>query len=62
MEIFTEMGFAERVYEQSTPADKMKATGWYAGVAGDHPRTAARLGHLGRLGRSWVWDTPVRPI
>jgi len=46
MEIFTEMGFADRVYEQSTPADNMKATGWYAGVAGDHPRTGARLGHL----------------
>ena len=46
MEIFTEMGFSDRVYEQSTPADNMKATGWYAGVAGDHPRTGARLGHL----------------
>lgn len=46
MEIFTEMGFADRVYEQSTPADNMKATGWYAGIAGDHPRAGARLGHL----------------
>lgn len=46
MEIFTEMGFAPQVYEQSTPADNMKATGWYAGLAGDHPRTGERLGHL----------------
>lgn len=46
MEIFTEVGVAPEIYKRSTPADNMKATGWYAGLAGEHPRTGERLGHL----------------
>ncbi|MDI3331317.1 MAG: FAD-dependent monooxygenase [Micrococcus sp.] len=46
MEIFTEVGVAPEVYKRSTPAENMKATGWYAGLAGDHEYNGRRLGHL----------------
>ncbi|MGC3985608.1 MAG: FAD-dependent monooxygenase [Pseudorhodoferax sp.] len=46
MEIFTEVGVADAIYERSTPAENMRATGWYAGMAGDHAAYGRRLGHL----------------
>ena len=36
MEIFTEVGVAPEIYTRSTPAQNMRATGWYAGLAGPH--------------------------
>lgn len=46
MEIFTEVGVAPEVLARSTPAENMKATAWYAGVAGPHDGYGRRLGHL----------------
>lgn len=46
MEIFTEVGVAPEVFARSTPAANMKATAWYAGVAGPHDGYGRRLGHL----------------
>lgn len=46
MEIFEELGVAERIFARSTPAENMKATAWYAGVAGNHDGYGRRLGHL----------------
>jgi len=46
MEIFTEVGVAEAIYKRSTPAENMRATGWYAGMAGEHEAYGRRLGHL----------------
>ena len=36
MEIFEEVGVAGRILEKSTPAENMRATGWYAGITGSH--------------------------
>lgn len=46
MEIFTEMGVAPEIYRRSTPAENMRATGWYAGLAGDHDGYGRALGYL----------------
>jgi len=46
MEIFTELGVAAEILARSTPAENMKATGWYAGLAGDHDGYGRRLGRL----------------
>ena len=46
LEIFEEVGVADRVLEQSTPPENMKATAWYAGVCGAHDGYGRRLGRL----------------
>lgn len=46
MEIFEELGVAERILARSTPPENMKATAWYAGVTGNHDGYGRRLGHL----------------
>ncbi|WP_375783483.1 FAD-dependent monooxygenase [Bradyrhizobium sp. Pha-3] len=46
MEIFEELGVAERIFARSTPPENMKATAWYAGVTGNHDGYGRRLGHL----------------
>jgi 2,4-dichlorophenol 6-monooxygenase len=46
MEILTEVGVAETVYERGTPAENMKATAWYAGVTGSHDGYGRELGRL----------------
>jgi len=46
MEIFEEVGVAGRILERSTPAENMKATGWYAGVTGSHDGYGRCLGRL----------------
>ncbi len=46
MEIFEEVGVAQRILERSTPAENMKATGWYAGVAGGHDGYGRQIGRL----------------
>ncbi len=46
MEIFEEVGVAGRILERSTPAENMKATGWYAGVTGNHEGYGRCLGRL----------------
>lgn len=44
MEILTEVGVAPEIYKRSTPAENMRATGWYAGLAGKHEDYGKRLG------------------
>lgn len=46
MEIFTELGVAPEIFSRSTPAENMKATGWYAGVGGSHDGYGRRIGGL----------------
>ncbi|MFD2473598.1 FAD-dependent monooxygenase [Amycolatopsis silviterrae] len=46
MEIFTEVGVAPEIYRRSTPAENMRATGWYAGLAGPHEGYGRKLGEL----------------
>ncbi|WP_425861874.1 FAD-dependent monooxygenase [Arthrobacter sp. TWP1-1] len=46
MEIFTEVGVAPEIYKRSTPAENMKATGWYTGITGDHDGYGRELGRL----------------
>lgn len=46
MEIFTEVGVAPEIYTRSTPAQNMRATGWYAGLAGPHDGYGRKLGEL----------------
>lgn len=46
MEIFDELGVAARILERSTPAENMNATGWYAGVTGNHDGYGRQLGRL----------------
>jgi 2,4-dichlorophenol 6-monooxygenase len=65
MEILRETGVAESVYAQSTPAEQMKATAWYAGFAGAHPlcgRRIARMEAWGAGGRdpAWAAASPCR--
>ncbi|WP_370178806.1 FAD-dependent oxidoreductase [Rhodococcus wratislaviensis] len=46
MEIFTEVGVADAIYERGTPPENMKATAWYAGLSGDHANYGRELGRL----------------
>jgi len=46
MEIFTEVGVAAEVERRSTPAENMRATAWYAGLAGPHDGYGRELGRL----------------
>jgi 2,4-dichlorophenol 6-monooxygenase len=46
MEIFTEVGIADAIYERSTPAANFVATGFYAGLAGDNPNYGREIGKL----------------
>lgn len=46
MEILTEVGVAPEIYKRSAPAENMRATGWYAGLAGRHEDYGKRLGVL----------------
>lgn len=46
MEIFTEVGVAPEILKRSTPAENMKATGWYAGLTGSHDGYGRALGRL----------------
>ena len=46
MEIFTEVGVAPEIYARTCPPENMKATGWYAGLAGPHEGYGRELGRL----------------
>jgi 2,4-dichlorophenol 6-monooxygenase len=46
MEIFTEVGVADAVYDRGAPPENMKATAWYAGLSGDHENYGRELGRL----------------
>lgn len=46
MEIFTEVGVASEIYKRSAPAANMRATAWYAGLAGAHEDYGRKLAEL----------------
>lgn len=54
MEIFTEIGVASEVYRRGAPAENMKATAWYAGLAGDHDGYGRQLARLELWGAGYT--------
>jgi 2,4-dichlorophenol 6-monooxygenase len=54
MEIFTEVGVADEIYERGTPAENMRATAWYAGVAGSQEYYGRKLGELESWGAGYT--------
>jgi len=65
MEILEDAGVAETIYQKSTPAENMRAMGWYAGLAGDDPdlgRTIAKIECWGDGGENVNWQqaSPLR--
>ena len=46
MEIFREVGIADTVYAASTPAENMRATAWYAGLARPNDNYGRQIGRL----------------
>lgn len=54
MEIFSEVGIADEIYRRSTPAENMRATGWYAGLTGSHPNYGRKLGELEAWGGGYT--------
>jgi 2,4-dichlorophenol 6-monooxygenase len=46
MEIYTELGVADRIYELGTPQENLVATGFYAGVQGDNPNAGREIGTI----------------
>ena len=66
MEIFHELGLADKVYAVSTPADRMRAAGWYAGLRGSHPCAGREIGRVEAWGAGcedpdYVAASPRRP-
>lgn len=66
MEIFHELGLAEKIYAVSTPADRMRAAGWYAGLRGSHPCSGREIGRVEAWGAGcedpdYVAASPRRP-
>lgn len=65
MEILADVGLAEAIYAQSTPAANMAAMGWYAGFAGPDPDYGRLIGKLetwgdGYTNLNWVQASPCR--
>lgn len=65
MEILEDAGIAEAIYARSTPAQNMRAMGWYAGFAGDDPdmgKTIARIECWGDAldNVNWQQASPLR--
>jgi 2,4-dichlorophenol 6-monooxygenase len=46
MEIYTEIGIAADIYAQGTPLDNLRATGFYAGLAGSNTNAGREIGKL----------------
>ena len=66
MEIFHELGLADKIYAVSTPADRMRAAGWYAGLRGSHPCAGREIGRVEAWGAGcedpdYVAASPRRP-
>ncbi|MGW4442093.1 FAD-dependent monooxygenase [Streptomyces sp. NPDC004682] len=54
MEIFTEVGVAAEIYERGTPPEHMRASAWYAGLAGPHENYGRKLGELEAWGGGYT--------
>jgi 2,4-dichlorophenol 6-monooxygenase len=46
MEIYTEVGVAQDIYDHGTPAESLVATGFYASLSGAHPNAGREIGKL----------------
>jgi 2,4-dichlorophenol 6-monooxygenase len=63
MEILTDVGLAEAIYARGTPAEQMRHTAYYAGLAGSDPVYGRQLGRLeswgaGGLDLDWASASP----
>jgi 2,4-dichlorophenol 6-monooxygenase len=54
MEILEDAGVAEEIYAKSTPAENMRAMGWYAGLAGPDPDFGRRVGQIESWGDGYT--------
>lgn len=46
MEIYTEVGVGEEIYQHGTPQENLRETGFYAGVCGPNPNAGREIGKL----------------
>jgi 2,4-dichlorophenol 6-monooxygenase len=65
MEILADAGVADSIYARSTPAENMKAMGWYAGFVGPEPEFGRRIGKVESWGHgnenvNWIEASPCR--
>jgi 2,4-dichlorophenol 6-monooxygenase len=65
MEILGDAGVAEEIYARGTPAENMRYTAYYAGLAGNDPVYGRQLGRLeswgaGGLDGDWASASPCR--
>lgn len=65
MEILEDVGVAEEIYAKGTPAENMRAMGWYAGLAGPDPDFGRRISQIeswgdGYTNANWVAASACR--
>lgn len=65
MEILADAGVADEIYAKGTPAENMKAMGWYAGFRGPEPEFGRLIGKLESWGHgctnvNWVQASALR--
>ena len=65
MEILRDVGVADEIYQRGTPAEHMRHTAYYAGLAGDDPVYGRQIGRLeswgaGGLDGDWASASPCR--
>ena len=65
MEIFTDLGVAAEIYERGTPAENMRYSAYYIGLAGPDPAFGRQLGRIeswgaGGLDADWASASPCR--
>jgi 2,4-dichlorophenol 6-monooxygenase len=65
MEILQDVRVAEEIYAKGTPADNMRAMGWYAGLAGPDPDFGRRIAQIECWGDAytnlnWMSASPCR--
>jgi 2,4-dichlorophenol 6-monooxygenase len=54
MEIFDEVGVADEVYRRGTPAENMRRTAWYAGLAGPRAESGRMIGAVESWGAGYT--------
>jgi len=65
MEIFTDVGVADKIYRRGTPPEHMRYSAYYAGFAGPDPVYGRQLGRMeswgaGGLDLDWAAASPCR--
>ncbi len=54
MEILKDVGIADAIYARGTPLENMKASAWYAGLAGDDEDYGRKIGQLEAWGAGYT--------